>query len=175
MSVLNAKQLTAKIKSIKGSSVKLRDNIQEALVSCSYYAIKDGDAGSFNRLIDAVGTNTRIKGLTMWAETWGAVRVKEGKLVINKSVRDSMSVTDEASFAEYEAMMRAAVPWYDMTPAEKATSMFDPINYITGVVSKLEKEHQAELAEYVKNAVLEFNKAKVLAAVKAQEAEVQAA
>ena len=168
MAILNSKQLTAKIKSIHGNSTKLRDAIQEALISCSYYAIKDGDVGSFNRLIDAVGTNTRIKGLTLWAETWGAVRVKEGKLVINKSVRSEMSVTNEADFVEYEAMMRAAVPWYDMVPAEKATSIFDADDYLKNVITKLTKENQDTLAAVVQNAVQEYRKAKVLEALKAE-------
>lgn len=157
MSVLNAKQLSAKIKSIKGNSTKLRDAIQEALISCAYYAIKDGDAGSFNRLLEAVGTNTRIKGLTLWAETWGCVRIKDEKFVINKSARNEMAVLNEQDFAQHEEMMRAAVAWYDMTPAEKAVSIFDAENYLNAVIAKLTKEHEDGLVEAIKNAVAIYN------------------
>lgn len=162
MAILNPKQLTGKINSIKNNSTKLRDAIQDALISCAYYAIKDGDAGSFNRLLEAVGTNTRIKGLTLWAETWGCVRVKDEKFVINKAARADFDVKSEDDFADVEAMMRAAVAWYDMVPEEKAKSMFDPANYLANVVSKLEKEHQAELASRVR-AVVDAFKAEKLA------------
>lgn len=157
MSVLNAKQLSAKIKSIKGNSTKLRDAIQEALISCAYYAIKDGDTGSFNRLLEAVGTNTRIKGLTLWAETWGCVRVKDEKFVINKTARSEMAVLNEQDFEQHEAMMRSAVAWYDMTPAEKATSIFDAENYLNNVIAKLTKEGEAQLVVAIKNAVAIHN------------------
>jgi hypothetical protein len=166
MAILNSKQLTAKIKSIKGNSTKLRDSIQEALISCAFYAIKDGDAGSFNRLLDAVGTNTRIKGLTLWAETWGCVRVKDEKFIINKSARAEMSVNDENDFAEFESMMRAAVAWYDMVPAEKATSMFDADAYLANVITKLTKEHKDDLAFVIENAIREYRKTQVLELLK---------
>lgn len=167
MAILNAKQLNTKIKSIAGNSVKLRDAIQEALISCSYYAIKDGDVGSFNRLLDAVGTNTRIKGLTMWAEVWGCVRVKDGAFVLNKSARAEMSVTSEEDFADIEALMRSAVAWYDIVPAEQRTSVFDANTYLASVVSKLAKENQDELAAVIKAAVDQFKNAKALAELKA--------
>lgn len=153
MAILNSKQLTSKIKSIANNSTKLRDAIQEALISCAFYAIKDGDVGSFNRLLDAVGTNTRIKGLTLWAETWGCVRVKDERFVINKAARAEMDVHSEADFADIEAMMRSAVQWYDMVPQEKPKSMFDPENYLANVVAKLEKEHQEALAKRVADVI----------------------
>lgn len=166
MAILNSKQLNAKIKSIKGNSTKLRDAIQDALVSCAYYAIKDGDAGSFNRLLEAVGTNTRIKGLTLWAETWGCVRVKDEKFVINKAARSEHDITSEADFAELESMMRAAVAWYDMTPAEKATSIFDADAYLANVIAKLTKEQKSDLAHVIESAVQDYRKAQVVAQMK---------
>lgn len=169
MAILNSKQLTAKINSIKGNSTKLRDAIQEALISCAYYSIKDGDTGSFNRLLDAVGTNTRIKGLTLWAETWGCVRVKDGKFIINKSARSEMAVNDENDFAQHEAMMRAAVAWYDMVPVEKASSMFDADAYLANVITKLTKEHKDDLAYVIENAIREYRKTQVLELLKLED------
>lgn len=159
MSVMNSTKLSAQIKSIRGNTAKLREQIQEVLISCAYYAVKDGDVGAFNRLLDAVGTATRVKGLTLWAETWGFVRVKNEAFVLNKAARNEQgAVLNESDFAPMEEMMRAAPKWYEMVPKEKVASMFDAGVYLTHVIEKLGKEGQSDVAKYIEAAVEQYNK-----------------
>ena len=170
MALMTVTQLNRSIKSIKGNSAKLRDAIQEALISCAYHAVKDGQVTPFNDLLEAVGTSTRIKGLTLWAEMYGFVAVKHEKFVPNKSARKEANVTDEASFAQFEAAMRDGVKWYDMVPKEVARSMFDAGHYLAGVLTKLEKESCAGLVPYLEKAIADYNTYAALEALKAEEA-----
>lgn len=158
MALMTVTQLNRSIKSIKGNSTKLRNAIQEALISCAFHAAKDGQVTPFNDLLDAVGTSTRIKGLTLWAETYGFVCVKHEKFVPNKSARKDANVTDEASFAEFEKAMREGVAWYDMVAPEPVRSMFDAGHYLDGVLTKLEKENCAALVPFLQTAIDEYNK-----------------
>lgn len=165
MSVMSSSKLSAQIRSIGTHSKTLREQIQEVLISCAYYAAKDGNTNPFNQLLAAVGTATRIKGLTAWAELYGFVQVKQEKFILNKSARKEANVTDEASFAEFESIMRASPMWFDIVPAEKPTSIFDASHYLSGVIAKLEKEGVADVVPYITNALEEYNKAQAIKAL----------
>ena len=154
---MSSTKLSAQIRSIKGNSHKLRDQIQDALISCAYYAVKDGQVTPFNQLLEAVGTNTRVKGLTAWAETWGFVRIVHGKFELNKHARKEAHVRDEADFEAFEAAMRSAPSWYDIVPKEKVESIFDASHYLTNVLAKLDKEGQKELADVIEKAISAYN------------------
>lgn len=169
MALMTVTQLNRSIKSIKGNSAKLRDAIQEALISCAYHAAKDGQVTPFNDLLEAVGTSTRIKGLTLWAEVYGFVVVKHEKFVPNKSARKEANVTDEASFAEFEKAMREGVAWYDMVPKEAAVSIFNAGHYLAGVLTKLEKESCGELVPFIKKAIEDYNAKIALAQLAVEE------
>jgi hypothetical protein len=157
MAIMSSSKLSVSIKSINGNSTKLRDAIQEALISCAYYAIKDGNTNPFNDLLKAVGTNTRIKGLALWAETWGCVLVKNESFVINKTARGKMSVSNEQDFEAFEVAMRSELAWYAMVPKEPVKSEFDAEVYINNVLTKLDKEGEVALVEAIKTAVALYN------------------
>lgn len=164
--VLTSKQLAGAIRSINGNSTKLREAIQEALISCAYYAAKDGQVTPFNDLLQAVGTATRIQGLSLWAETWGFVRVKNGKFAVNASARKEQNITSETDFADYEDTIRAAAPWFDMMPKQVATSMFDASVYLDHVIAKLDKEGANDAKAFLLEAVQKYKQADALIKMK---------
>lgn len=157
MSIMSSIKLSAQIRSIGANSKKVREQIQEALISCAYYAAKDGNTNPFNQLLAAVGTATRIKGLTAWGEVYGFVQVKSGKFILNKTARKEANVTDEASFAEFEAVMRSSPMWFDIVPAETIASIFDASHYLSGVIAKLEKEGVADVVPFITEAIEKYN------------------
>ena len=159
MSIMSMQKLNAQIKSIKGNSSKLADQIQEALISCAYHAVKDGQTTPFNNLLDAVRNTSRLKGITMWAELYGFVRVQNEKFIVNKSARSEADVTNEDDFAPFEAEMRAGVKWYDIAGKETVKSVFDLDNYANNVESKLTKEGYIGLADAVKKLMHEYHAA----------------
>lgn len=172
MSVMNSTKLAAQIRSVKGNTQKLRVQIQDILVSCAYFAVKDGNINPFNQLLEATQSAVRLKGITAWAETFGFVRVKDEKFVLNKSARKEANVTDEASFEQYETDMRQ-VNWWEIVPAEKAESIFEPVKYMEGVVSKLEKNGLPDLAAEVTKLIDQAKKNDAIAKLsKALESEV---
>lgn len=162
MAIMSSVKLAAQIRSIKSNAKNMREQIQEALISCAYHAAKDGQVTPFNNLLEAVGSATRIKGLTLWAETFGFVRVKNEKFVVNSAMRKEANVTNETDFAVYEAAMREAPMWFDMVEKEKTVSVFDASNYLNNVLKKLEKEHVGELVPYLERAIEEYNKAQAI-------------
>lgn len=155
MSVMTSKQLAASIKNIRTASAKLREQIQEALVTCAYFAMKDGNTEAFNQLLDAVGSATRIKGLTAWAETFAPVVVRDGKFALNKTAKKSLDVKGEDDFTQYEVEMRK-VNWWEIVEEEKAESIFDEAKYMERVIKKLITEGKTELAAAIKDAELAF-------------------
>ena len=159
MAVMTSIKLAAQIRSIKGNSSKLKTQIQDTLISCAYYAAKDGQVTPFNQLLEAVGTSARIKGLTMWGEVYGFVQVKQGKFVLNKTQRKEANITDEASFASFEATMRAAPLWCDLVPKESTTSIFDASVYLDHVIAKLDKEGASTAKAFLMDAVDKYKKA----------------
>lgn len=162
MQLMSTAKLSAQIRSIKGNSTKLRQQIQEALISCAYYAVKDGQVTPFNQLLDAVGTNTRIKGLTLWAETFGFVLVKNEKFVLNKSARNEADVKTEADFQPYYDAIMAGPTWFEIVPKETAKSIFDPSTYLSNVIKKLETEGVADVVPYIQKAIDEYNQAQAI-------------
>lgn len=162
MSIMSSVKLSAQIRSIKGNSTKLRLQIQEALISCAYYAAKDGQVTPFNQLLDAVGSSTRIKGLTAWAELYGFVQVKNERFVLNKSARKEANVTCEEDFEPFLQLMIHSPMWFDIVPAEKPASIFDASHYLSGVIAKLEKEGIADIVPYIENAIAEYNKVQAI-------------
>lgn len=139
MSVMSAKSLSAKIKSFAKRGEKFKLEVHEALISCAFYAMKDGNITPFNDLLKAVGSTTRVKGITMWAETFAPVYVKAGKFEYSKAAAKALTVKNEDDFAEYEAAMREAPMWADMVPNEKVESIWDAGNYLENVIKTLRK------------------------------------
>ena len=150
MSVMTAKQLTSAIKSIRTSREKFQEQVHEALIASTFYAMKDGNVTPFNQLLDAVGNATHIRGITMWAETYAPVIIRQGVFTLNKSAAKEHNVTTEADFEAYEAEIRQGAKWYEISGPQKAVSIFDPANYLGKVADKLEKEGFVELAKSIR-------------------------
>lgn len=146
MSVMTAKQLTNAIKSIRTSREKFQEQVHEALIASTFYAMKDGNVTPFNQILDAVGNAAHIRGITMWAETYAPTIVRQGQFTLNKSAAKEHNVTTEADFEPYEVEIRQGAKWYEIAGPQKAVSIFDPANYLGKVADKLEKEGFAELA-----------------------------
>lgn len=168
MSVMSSSKLSAQIRSIKSNSTKFREQVQVALVSCAYYAYKDGNVNPFNQLLDAVGSATRIKGLTMWAELHGCVLVKNEKFVLNKSARKEATVTDAASFEEYERDMALSPKWYDSALAGKqpVKSMFDASTYLDHVLKTLDSKGAKDAKAFLQEAVDKYKAADAIIKLK---------
>lgn len=152
MTIMTAKELTTAIKGIKTNRVKLQDSIQEALISATFYAMKDGNTTPFNQLLDAVGNATHIKGITMWTELNAPVLVRDKVFILNKSAAKELDVTCLEDFTPYEEDFRVGAKWYEIAGAQKIESIFDPMNYLGKVADKLAKEGFPELAVVVRAA-----------------------
>lgn len=156
MSVLNRVQFKNAIKNIGKKREALQHDIQEALISATYYAMKDGNAEAFNQICDAAGNAVYVKGITLWAETYAPVMIKDGHFVLNKSAAKEHDVLNGEDFAPIEAEIRQGVAWYDIAPKQKAQSMFEPSTYLATVAKKLEREGFPELATEAKRLASKF-------------------
>lgn len=145
MSVLSKTQFNKAVKGIAAKRETLQNDIQEALITATYYAMKDGNAEPFNQICDAVGNAVYIKGITLWSETYAPVLIKDGSFALNKSAAKEHNVLNVDDFAPIEAEIRQGVTWFDIAPRQKAASMFEPSSYLGRVASKLEKEGFPEL------------------------------
>lgn len=138
MAIIKASALKTAIANVRKNKEAFRAEVQEVLVAVAYQACL-GNANWANEILDAVRDTANIKGITMWLETFAPLIVSKGAFVINKGARKSMGVTDEAGFAEYEAEMRKA-NWWEMTPPQKATSIFVPDEYIEKAIERVAKK-----------------------------------
>ena len=152
MAIIKVSALKTAIANVRKNKEAFRAEVQEVLVAVAYQACL-GNANWANEILDAVRDTANIKGITMWLETYAPLIVSKGEFAINKGARKSMGVTDEAGFAEYEVEMRKA-NWWEMTPPQKATSIFAPDEYIDGaferMVKNLNKEGCPDLADAIK-------------------------
>lgn len=170
MAVMNKTKLAAQIRSVRGNSVKLREQIQEVLISCAYHVMKDGQVTPFNDLLDAVGNTAKAENIALWAKKHGCVLVKQERFVINKEARGKVSVSSEEDFAEYEAEMRADTPWYDMTPNSPEPKPFDLVKYLDAVKKHLVKNHAEGLVQVLDVAFADYQKVQALNTLQAEDA-----
>lgn len=148
MAIIAKAVLSARIAGLRKAKEALRADVQEVLVSVAYQACL-GNANWANELLEAARDTINIKPLTMWLETFAPLVVRQDKFAINKGARKAMGVENEIDFAEYEAEMRKA-NWWEMTPPQKATSIFAPDEYIEKAIERMAKklndEGQPDLA-----------------------------
>lgn len=156
MSVLSKTQFKSMVKRLTKSREALQTDVQEALITATYYAMKDGNAEPFNQICDAVGNAVYLKGITLWAETYAPVMVKDGSFVLNKKAAKEHNVLNEDDFAPIEAEIRQGVAWYDIAPRQRAVSIFEPSGYLSSVAKKLEREGFPELAAEMKRVAGKF-------------------
>lgn len=156
MSILTPKKLTAQIAAISRASEKFAEVVQETLISCAYYAMKDGNTTPFNDLLDAVGNGTRIKGLTAWAELFAPVHIKDERFALSKGAAKGFHINDEEDFAEHEATMRAGPRWDKIVAKESVESIWDTAKYLDRVFSKLDKQGEHGLMQALRDAELAY-------------------
>lgn len=106
--MLTTKQINAKTLSIKKSSAKLRDAIQEVAVSIIGHAFEHGDVTLADNLLDACGKSVDRQALVAYLEDHGPFMwsKKEMKFALNKTFRKE-NVYDEAY------LTKDAPKWYD--------------------------------------------------------------
>lgn len=170
MSIMTKVQFSKTVKGITKNREALQDAVQEALITATYYAMKDGNSEPFNQICDAVGQAVHIKGITLWAETYAPVMIKDGSFVLNKSAAKEHNVLNEEDFAPIEAEIRQGVTWYEIAPKQKAQSMFEPSAYLSSAAKKLEREGFPELASEMRRVAGKFGH-DLIAAVEALEVE----
>lgn len=156
MAIMNPKKLAQTIGAVGKASERFAEVVQEALISCAYYAMKDGNVTPFNQLLDAVGTGTRIKGLTAWTELFAPVHVKDERFVLSKAAAREFHIKDEEDFTEYESAMRGAPRWDKIVAKEKPESIWDTSKYMDKVYKKLDAQGEHDLVAALKDAELAY-------------------
>lgn len=156
MSVMTAKQLTSKITGLGKRANTFADDVQEVLISCAFYAIKDGNTTPANDLLDAIEGPTRIKGITMWLELYAPVHVKEGRIALSKGAAKQYDVKSEADFTEFEKEMRDSPRWDTIVGKEARVSIWDAGKKIDSLVKQLKEHGEAGLAEALRNAEIAY-------------------
>jgi hypothetical protein len=142
MALIASGVLSSRIAGLRKSKEAFRSEVQEVLVSCAYQAAR-GNPNYANELLEAVRDTVNIKGVTLWLETFAPLVVRQDKFVINKGMAKTMAVSCDADFAEYEVECRK-VNWWEMAPAQKATSMFEPDTYIEQAFERMAKNLNKE-------------------------------
>ena len=156
MKIFTGEQLQGCFKKLNKHANVFNEMVQQALLSCSFYAFKDGNTTPFDQLIEAVGPGVHLEHITRWIELVAGIgRVYKGKIALNKKVREMSGVIDEATFEEYYADM-SQVKWYEAGRKQQAVSVFDEGVYLNGVMKKLTKNGYAGLADALKQAELMY-------------------
>lgn len=134
--MIEARKLTALIKSIKGNAGKLRENIQSALIGCAYHAQVHRNVAAFDQLFEAVGNGTRIEGMTRWVKKYAPVHFVDGVATLS----DSRQKDYKGEAAEYEAELADSAKWYDMQPKNDVQKEWDSVAELDNVISLLDKK-----------------------------------
>lgn len=161
--VMNNAQFAGKIKTIKTSTVNLRDAVQDALVAATYLCLKNsGGTSPFQQILDAVGGTAHRQGITQWAETYAPVVLKNDSLLLNKTIwkeLDHEAITaSEETFNEYvrETGM-AEVKWYQIAVKKNTTvSVFNLDTTLDNFLKKLEKNDLPGLAAALRKAEQDY-------------------
>lgn len=159
--MLNQKQISSQIRSIKGKNVKLREQIHTVAVSIIGHGCEHGDATLATRLIEATKGLDR-QALVHYFEDIGCFTWDKNatQFKINKSKRDKM-VFDE-DYLNSEECAR----WYDYARESKAlNSAFDLearvaslLKQLASVEEKGEREiRNGDLESYIRDAMLKYH------------------
>ena len=153
---MDNKQFAGKITSIKTTTGKMRDLVQDALVAATYLCLKNsGGTTPFQQILDAVGTAAHRQGIVRWAETFAPVMLREEKLVLNKAAYSAMD--KDAILADFDAFITesgmADVKWYEIAKSTNTSvSVFDLDKTLDNFCKKLEKNSLAGLAAALRKA-----------------------
>jgi hypothetical protein len=119
MAIITGKQFSAGIKTLGTQTAKTRELIQELLITAVFYAERDGDIASIQRVLDAV---QETKSYDMWKiHAWlkkyeAPVKPSDdGKSYVFDAKKRHLAQGDSRdAFAPYETVMRTEAPWYEL-------------------------------------------------------------
>jgi len=156
--ILDQKALSALIKKIGGTAKTQRDNIQQALVSCAYYATFDRNVDPAIRLFQAIGGETYKAGMSKWLSLYAPVYFKDGKPMLADKRQKEMKATLTAE--EFTAEMDQSALWYEIDAENnKAPNVWDSLKFaeqqalhLENAAKKAEKNGDVELAAILKDA-----------------------
>lgn len=162
-------QFAKKLTTIKASAIKMRDEVQDALVAATYLCIAhSGGTTPMQHILDAVGNAAHRQGISTWLETYAPVRFVNDKILLHK---DNWSKLDkEAALADFDKHMAdlGALDegnlWYQIAKEHNVTpSIFDPEKRINALLKALDSHECGTLASYIREAVDKYNAAQDLA------------
>lgn len=141
MPVLNERRFNENLDLARNNIAQVKSIVQELLIHACYKAYKDGNTTPLNRILDMATNSKAVDAarITRWVELHaGIARIKDAKFVLNKKVRDESAVIDEATFEQFETLLRS-LPWYDIMPKQKVQSVWELDAYLGNVIKTLEK------------------------------------
>ena len=157
---MDNKQFANKITSIKATTGKMRELVQEALIGATYLCLKNsGGTTPFQQILDAVGTAAHRQGIVSWSETFAPVMLREEKLVLNKTAYSDMD--KDGILADFDAFIAesgmAEVRWYEIAKEKNTSvSVFDLDKTLDNFCKKLEKNNLAGLAAALRKAEQDY-------------------
>ena len=157
---MDNKKFAGKITSIKATTGKMRDLVQDALVAATYLCLKNsGGTTPFQQVLDAVGTAAHRQGIVRWAETFAPVMLRDEKLVLNKAAYSEMD--KDGILADFDAFIAESgmdeVKWYEIAKSTNTSvSVFDLDKTLDNFCKKLEKNELAGLAAALRKAEQDY-------------------
>lgn len=156
MSILNHKELSALINKIGKAAKTQRDNIQQALAACAYYATFDRNVDPAIRLFNAIGGETYKAGMSKWLSLYAPIHFKDGKPMLSDKRQKEITATVE----EFVAHIDAAPAWYAIDEGNNKTpNIWDSLKFaeqqalhLENAAKKAEKNGDHELAQLLKDA-----------------------
>ena len=159
MSEYTTKKLfSAKVRSIKAGTTKLRDDIQDALVAAFYLTLKDHNTEPFNQILDAVGSAVHRQGISMWAELNAPVRIVKDRFLLNAVAFKAMDA--DGILADFDAHLTESgmfdQKWWLVAKKQNTTdSVWDFDSSVARLIKRLETDAdnaQPELARTLREA-----------------------
>lgn len=133
--MLNEKQISEKIVSIRKSTAKVKADIQTVLVNVAGHVYNHGDVTNYTRLLDATRGMDRV-AIIRWMNEFGFAKVgSDGKVSLNKAAKNNATFTDGSEVVEY---LKTQPEWFDFTPNKKeaAKTALDVNKRILSLVEK---------------------------------------
>lgn len=154
--ILDQKALSSLISKIGKAAKSQRDNIQQALVSCAYYATFNRNADPAIRLFQAIGGETYKAGMSKWLSLYAPIHFKDGKPMLSDKRQKEITATVE----EFTAEIDKAPAWYAIDEGNNKTpNIWDSLKFaesqalhLENAAKKAEKNGDNELAQLLKEA-----------------------
>lgn len=132
---MTQKQIDARIKSLKASSAKLREAIQEVAANIVAHCIVHGDISAATRLLAAVGKGVDRQTLVWWFEKNAPVRYSQEVGAFKMASAEKRGKYAELSDDDIKAMPK----WYEFARGtSQLQSAVDAGNVLLGAIRRLD-------------------------------------